>query len=165
VTTPQHFTEDAHFDAGSIHDIAVNEASGFALRRRHVERWRALQRRFADGRHARSAQAEFCWLLCRRWHGFGRRAATTHDIQCVMYKGPDKRYVGHEICMASNETTVSIQDVTNKANVKVLSHADYPTPVTRIRAGSQKTRSSGTIATTSSTRRAGSARPPKQLAR
>ena len=30
VTTPKHFTEDAHFDAGSIHDIAVNQESGFA---------------------------------------------------------------------------------------------------------------------------------------
>jgi choice-of-anchor B domain-containing protein len=29
--------------------------------------------------------------------------------------------------MASNETTVSIQDVTDKKNVKVISHADYPT--------------------------------------
>ncbi|MEO8620181.1 MAG: choice-of-anchor B family protein, partial [bacterium] len=61
--------------------------------------------------------------------GTGRaRGGYTHDIQCVMYKGPDKRYTGHEICMASNETTVSIQDVTDKQHVKVLSHADYPTP-------------------------------------
>jgi choice-of-anchor B domain-containing protein len=61
--------------------------------------------------------------------GTGRsKGGYTHDIQCVMYKGPDKRYTNHEICMASNETTVSIQDVTDKKNVKVLSHADYPTP-------------------------------------
>ncbi len=44
-----------------------------------------------------------------------------------MYHGPDTRYTNHEICMSSNETTVSIQDVTDKKHVKVLSHADYPT--------------------------------------
>jgi len=61
--------------------------------------------------------------------GTGRaRGGYSHDVQCVTYKGPDKRYTGHEICMASNETTVSIQDVTDKKNVKVVSHADYPTP-------------------------------------
>jgi choice-of-anchor B domain-containing protein len=127
VTTPKHFNEDAHFDAGSIHDIAVNEGSGYA---------------YAVGT---ASGGERCGggLLMIDMHtplnpkfagcfadvGTGRaRGGYTHDVQCVMYKGPDKRYVGHEICMASNETTVSIQDVTDKKNVKVVSHADYPTP-------------------------------------
>lgn len=127
VKTPQRFTEDAHFDAGSIHDIAVNEASGFAYAvgtasggercgggSLMVDMHDPLKPKFAG---------------CFADVGTGRaRGGYTHDIQCVMYKGPDKRYTGHEICMASNETTVSIQDVTDKAHVKVLSHADYPTP-------------------------------------
>lgn len=127
VKTPQRFTEDAHFDAGSIHDIAVNEASGFAYAvgtasggercgggSLMIDMHDPLKPKFAG---------------CFADVGTGRaRGGYTHDIQCVMYKGPDKRYTGHEICMASNETTVSIQDVTDKAHVKVLSHADYPTP-------------------------------------
>jgi choice-of-anchor B domain-containing protein len=127
VTTPRHFTEDAHFDAGSIHDIAVNEQSGFA---------------YAVGTSSGGERCAGGLLMvdihtplkpkfagCFADAGTGRaRGGYTHDVQCVTYHGPDKRYSGHEICMASNETTVSIQDVTDKVHVKVVSHADYPTP-------------------------------------
>ncbi|HEY9228680.1 MAG TPA: choice-of-anchor B family protein, partial [Gemmatimonadaceae bacterium] len=127
VTTPKHFAEDAHFDAGSIHDIAVNEQSGYAYAvgtasggercgggSLMIDMRTPLKPKFAG---------------CFADVGTGRaRGGYTHDIQCVIYKGPDKRYTGHEICMASNETTVSIQDVTDKKNVKVVAHADYPTP-------------------------------------
>ncbi len=56
------------------------------------------------------------------------RAGTgySHDAQCVTYKGPDKRFKGHEICIGSNENTISIADVTDKANPKALSRAGYP---------------------------------------
>jgi choice-of-anchor B domain-containing protein len=56
------------------------------------------------------------------------RAGTgySHDAQCVTYKGPDKRYKGREICIGSNENTISIADVTDKANPKALSRAGYP---------------------------------------
>jgi choice-of-anchor B domain-containing protein len=50
----------------------------------------------------------------------------SHDAQCVTYKGPDARYKGHEICIGSNETAISIADVTDKKNPKALSHASYP---------------------------------------
>jgi choice-of-anchor B domain-containing protein len=127
VTTPRHFTEDAHFDAGSIHDIAVNEQSGFAYAvgtssggercgggSLMVDMRNPLQPKFAG---------------CFNDVGTGRaRTGYTHDIQCVIYKGPDKRYTDHEICMAANENTVSIQDVTDKSKPRVLARADYPTP-------------------------------------
>jgi choice-of-anchor B domain-containing protein len=127
VTTPKRYTEDAHFDAGSIHDIAVNEKSGFA----YAVGTSSGGERCSGGSlmidMKNPLKPEFAG--CFADVGTGRaRGGYTHDIQCVMYSGPDKRYTGHEICMASNETTVSIQDVTDKKNVKVLSHADYPTP-------------------------------------
>ena len=50
----------------------------------------------------------------------------SHDAQCVTYKGPDTRYTGREICIGSNETAISIADVTDKKNPKALSHASYP---------------------------------------
>ncbi|KAL3419706.1 hypothetical protein PVAG01_08204 [Phlyctema vagabunda] len=37
-----------------------------------------------------------------------------HDAQCLVYRGPDKRYQGREICYAYNEDTITIYDVTNK---------------------------------------------------
>jgi len=56
------------------------------------------------------------------------RAGTgySHDAQCITYKGPDRRYRGHEICVGSNENSISIADVTDKQNPKALSRATYP---------------------------------------
>ncbi len=51
--------------------------------------------------------------------------AYTHDVQCVIYNGADSRYVGREICVASNEDTVNVVDVTDKANPKQISVSSY----------------------------------------
>jgi choice-of-anchor B domain-containing protein len=50
----------------------------------------------------------------------------SHDAQCVNYRGPDTRYTGREICIGSNETAISVADVTDKKNPKALSRASYP---------------------------------------
>lgn len=50
----------------------------------------------------------------------------SHDAQCVVYKGPDEQYKGREICLGSNETMLSIADVTDKQNPKAVSRASYP---------------------------------------
>ena len=50
----------------------------------------------------------------------------THDAQCVVYRGPDARYRGKEICFGSNETALSIADVTDKAAPVAISRATYP---------------------------------------
>lgn len=49
----------------------------------------------------------------------------THDVQCVVYDGPDARFRGHEICFASNEDTVTIVDVSDKDNPRMLSRTGY----------------------------------------
>jgi len=126
VTTPKHFTEDAHYDLGSIHDIVVNEGSGFA----YAVGVNGGGESCGGGLHMVDIHDPLhpTFAGCFADAGTGRsKTGYTHDAQCVMYHGPDKRYTNHEICMSSNETTVSIQDVTDKKNVKVLSHADYPT--------------------------------------
>jgi choice-of-anchor B domain-containing protein len=46
----------------------------------------------------------------------------THDVQCVNYLGPDTAHQGKEICIASNEDTVTVFD---KTNAKQLSRTDY----------------------------------------
>lgn len=51
--------------------------------------------------------------------------AYTHDVQCVLYNGPDDRYIGREICISSNEDTVNIVDVTDKAKPYQISVASY----------------------------------------
>ena len=40
----------------------------------------------------------------------------SHDVQCVIYNGPDSAYVGKEICFGSNETRVWIADVSTKSD-------------------------------------------------
>jgi hypothetical protein len=37
-----------------------------------------------------------------------------HDAQCVLYKGPDEKYDGRDICYGYNEDTLTIYDVTDK---------------------------------------------------
>ena len=57
------------------------------------------------------------------------RASTgySHDAQCITYKGPDAQYRGREICIGSNETAISIADVTDKKNPKAVARSTYPT--------------------------------------
>ena len=50
-----------------------------------------------------------------------------HDVECVIYDGPDATFQSQEICFGSNENAVVIYDVTDKANPVVLSETTYPT--------------------------------------
>ena len=50
----------------------------------------------------------------------------THDAQCVVYRGPDDRYRGRQLCFASNETALRIVDVTDKAAPVPIGTATYP---------------------------------------
>ena len=40
----------------------------------------------------------------------------SHDVQCVIYDGPDSAYVGKEICFGSNETRLWIADLSTKTD-------------------------------------------------
>lgn len=48
-----------------------------------------------------------------------------HDTQCVIYKGPDSRYQGREICFNSSEKVFLISDVTYKTNPYTISIGTY----------------------------------------
>jgi len=48
-----------------------------------------------------------------------------HDTQCVIYRGPDVAYQGREICFGFNEDTLTIVDVTNRANPTLVSKTGY----------------------------------------
>lgn len=48
-----------------------------------------------------------------------------HDAQCVIYRGPDKKYRGKEICYGYNEDTLTIYDVSDKLNPKIISNTSY----------------------------------------
>ncbi|KEY64268.1 hypothetical protein S7711_09308 [Stachybotrys chartarum IBT 7711] len=48
-----------------------------------------------------------------------------HDAQCLVYRGPDTRYSGRDICYGYNEDTLTIYDVTNKASPVIISRTSY----------------------------------------
>ncbi|KAJ4311804.1 hypothetical protein N0V84_010258 [Fusarium piperis] len=59
-------------------------------------------------------------LGCAKGDGY------VHDAQCLVYRGPDKRYQGRDICYGYNEDTLTIYDVTDKANVtNIISRISY----------------------------------------
>jgi choice-of-anchor B domain-containing protein len=54
------------------------------------------------------------------------RRGYTHDAQCVVYHGPDLAYSNKQICLGSNESSLSIVDVTDKQSPKSLGVGEYP---------------------------------------
>jgi choice-of-anchor B domain-containing protein len=57
--------------------------------------------------------------------GCFRNDGYVHDAECVVYHGPDADYVGREICFCYNEDSLTIVDVEDKQNMKMLSRKDY----------------------------------------
>jgi choice-of-anchor B domain-containing protein len=57
--------------------------------------------------------------------GAGSRGYT-HDAQCLVYRGPDARYHGRQICVGSNESEINIADVTDKSAPKLIGRNSYP---------------------------------------
>lgn len=49
-----------------------------------------------------------------------------HDAHCLVYRGPDERYDGRDICYGYNEDTLTIYDVTDKTgSTKIISRTSY----------------------------------------
>jgi choice-of-anchor B domain-containing protein len=120
---------DADFiyrQVNSVHDIVINEESGFL----YAVGSSAGGTTCGGGLHMMDVRADpkapvFVGCYADTQTGRGR-TGYSHDAQCVSYKGPDKRYKGREICIGSNETAISLADVTDKANPKFISRAEYP---------------------------------------
>ncbi len=50
----------------------------------------------------------------------------THDAQCVVYRGPDHRYQGRQICFVSNESVLRIVDITDKEVPLAVGGTSHP---------------------------------------
>ncbi|WP_419936865.1 choice-of-anchor B family protein [Candidatus Palauibacter sp.] len=109
----------------SVHNIAINEETGFAYLvgsagggetcggGLHMLDLADPKAPAFAGCHATPATG---------WRGTGY----THDVQCVVYRGPDAEHAGREICVGSNETAVVVSDVTDRDHPTTLSAAHYP---------------------------------------
>ncbi|MEZ5312950.1 MAG: choice-of-anchor B family protein [Thermoanaerobaculia bacterium] len=111
---PVTFTESAHYPGfGNAHNIVINESSGFA---------------FAVGTSTCSGGLHFVNIqnpLVPVGAGCFSADGYTHDAQCVNYIGPDSDHAGQEVCFNSNEDTLTIVNVTNKAAPVQISRNTY----------------------------------------
>jgi choice-of-anchor B domain-containing protein len=111
---PTTFAETAHYAGfGSTHTLALNTHTGFAY---------AVGTRTCEGglhavdlRDPAAPTAAGCFSL----DGY------THETQCVVYTGPDAAYRDREVCLNSNEDTLTIVDVTDKHAQRQLARVGY----------------------------------------
>ena len=122
---PVTFEADAHYDGiASAHNIVINEETGFAYSVGSSGGGETC----GGGLHMIdiSEPTEPAFSGCFGHEGTGRRGTGySHDALCLIYDGPDREHAGKEICFGSNETDVSIADVTDKDNPIPLSTATY----------------------------------------
>jgi choice-of-anchor B domain-containing protein len=125
---PVRFDADVLYDRiASAHNIVINEATGsaFAVGASSGGETCGGALHMIDIRQPKSPKFAGCFAhegTARAGRGY------THDAQCVVYRGPDRRYQGRELCLGLNENALSIADVTDKQNPKPVSSARYPNP-------------------------------------
>ncbi len=111
---PETFDHDAHFtEFNSAHNIAINQDTGFA---------------YLVGSEACSGglyMVDISNPLDPEYAGCFDEDGYTHDVQCVLYHGPDPDYQCSEICVASNEDSLTVVDVTNKADPVMVGRHTY----------------------------------------
>ncbi|WP_442847266.1 choice-of-anchor B family protein [Leeuwenhoekiella sp. H156] len=114
LTAAQTFTADAvNLDFGSAHNVVINEDEA----RVYV----VGAETFKGGIHIIDITDPQNPTTLGGYDGDGY----THDAQVVTYSGPDLDYTGRQICVASNEDSVTIIDVTNVANPVFISKMEY----------------------------------------
>jgi choice-of-anchor B domain-containing protein len=124
--TPLTLSPDALYTGFSVaHNIAINEET----HRAYIVGARGVGQSCGGGLHIVdiSNPLEPSFLGCFSDARTGRAGTGySHDTQCVVYKGPDTIYSGREICVSSNETALSVADVTDASSPIRVSKASYP---------------------------------------
>jgi len=112
--TGNTFQETAHYGLfGNSHNIAINEATGFA--------YCVGSNTFNGGLHIVDINDPLVPVLAGELSIDGY----THDTQVVIYNGPDTEWVGKEVAFLCNATKFSIADVTDKLDVQLISTKTY----------------------------------------
>ena len=133
--TPQVFTADTVYrgadedgvELGNAHNVAINEETNFA----YVVGSNTCVSPGSDGQNGGIHMVDISDPLKPKFAGCALVTDPAsnnylHDVQCVIYRGPDADYRGREICLGSNEDVVAIYDVTDKGNPRVISQRGYP---------------------------------------
>jgi choice-of-anchor B domain-containing protein len=112
---PVTFTEDAVYSGvTTTHTISIDVATGFA---------------YLDGTTTCGGGGPHMVDIHDPLHptfaGCFSSDGYTHDAQCLIYRGPDVEHRNREICFLSNVDTLTIVDVTDKANPVQISRTGY----------------------------------------
>jgi choice-of-anchor B domain-containing protein len=100
---------------GRVHTITVNPDTGFAYANGSDQCGGAFY--MVDVRRAPALSFAGCYTH--------PTYSYVHDSQCVVYRGPDARYAGREICFGSNASALVIIDVTDKRAPRLLAAQSY----------------------------------------
>ena len=123
---PITFVEDVLYtEMSSAHNIVINEETAFAF----IVGASGGGETCGGGLHMVNIEdpQQPIFAGCFQDISTGQRGSGySHDAQCVTYAGPDVRYQDHEICFGSNETALSIADVTDKRDPKAIGMSSYP---------------------------------------
>lgn len=98
---------------GASHNIVINEETGFL--------YAVGSRSYRGGPHIVDISDPKNPTFVAGFDSDGY----THDAEVVVYRGPDARYQGHEIYFGYNEDTLTILDVSDKDDIKMLSRVPY----------------------------------------
>jgi choice-of-anchor B domain-containing protein len=118
---PATFKETAHYgEFGNAHTITMNPETGFAYPT-------------GLGGSGETCNGALYMIDVRTptkpsFAGCYSDPGYIHDAMCIIYRGPDTRYQGREICFASGIPlgAVDIVDVTDKKNPKRIGKAEVP---------------------------------------
>ncbi len=139
---PVKLAETAHFGGfGSAHNIAIDEVNGFAYVVGAVEDGFADQ--CSGGLYMVNIRTPTQPTFAGCFSGGDPavpqpgdtypKSAYTHDVQCVVYDGPDTRYSQRQLCFSSDDmydesglTFLGIADTTDKSNVRQVARLGYP---------------------------------------
>jgi choice-of-anchor B domain-containing protein len=122
---PVTFTADAHYDLiHSAHNVVADTASGFL----YIVGASGGGETCGGGLHMVDARdpTNPTFAGCYNDPTGARATGYTHDAQCVVYRGPDTRYTGRQICIASNAVEINIADVTDKDHPVPIGRSSYP---------------------------------------
>jgi choice-of-anchor B domain-containing protein len=122
---PVTFTADTLYDRiHSAHNVVADTASGFL----YIVGANGGGETCGGGLHIVDARDPKSPVFAGCYNdATGARArGYTHDAQCVVYRGPDTRYTGRQICVGSNESEINIADVTDKAQPVPIGRSGYP---------------------------------------
>jgi choice-of-anchor B domain-containing protein len=123
---PAVFQETAHYDGiAAAHSVVVNEETGFI----YPTGSNSGGETCGGGLHMVDVHTPTkpTFVGCYAEPKTGSAGTGyIHDAQCVVYRGPDQKYKGREICLNSSETALGIADVTDKKQPKTISITTYP---------------------------------------